>query len=576
MSVLEPLVAAAERRARADARIVPLRELRDDVRRMPPAPRFAAALRYGDRLGIVAEVKRASPSEGTFAGVATGSAAAVELAAAYAAAGARAVSILTEPTRFAGSDEDLERIARRVMLPALRKDFITTPYGVWQARALGAGAVLLIVRTLTDERLGELLAAADEAGIDALVEVHDARELDRALREDATLIGVNARDLDTLQVDVPGALRLLAAARDCGATLVAESGLSAPADLRAAAEAGAHAVLVGTSLLRSADPAAALRDLVAAAPRREAPAPVPPMPARAAVKVCGIRSEAAVRAARVADADLAGFIIAPGSPRAISAERAGELARGLGGRVRPVLVTREPDEATLRAALAASGIGTVQLAGFDAPPPWTRDLDAEVIGVVHDPPTARAALLAAEAWLRAAASRVLLEAAPPAQGGGAGAGAPLDIARRVGRHVPVGIAGGLRPENVAATVRDARPAFVDAASGLERNGTTDPGRLGRFVREARRDPTGADRVDRHGRFGRFGGRYVPETLMPALAELETAWTEARRDPAFRAEADLLARDFIGRPTPVFEVPPGALRAGRGIGPRLFLKREDLA
>ena len=576
MSVLEPLVAAAEHRARADARIVPLRELRDDVRRMPPAPRFGAALRYADRLGIVAEVKRASPSEGTFAGIGPGSAAAAELAAAYAAAGARAVSVLTEPTRFAGSDADLERVARRVAAPALRKDFITTPYGVWQARALGAGAVLLIVRALSDERLRELLVAADEAGIDALVEVHAARELERAVRADATLIGVNARDLDTLAVDLPGALRLVAEASASGATLVAESGIATPDDLRAAADAGAHAVLVGTSLLRSPDPAAALRDLVAAAPPRDPVAPVPPMPARAGLKVCGIRSEAAVRAARDADADLAGFIIAPGSPRAISAERAGELARGLGGRVRPVLVTREPDEATLRAALAASGIGTVQLAGFDAPPPWMRDLAAEVIGVVHAASSARAALLAAEAWLRAGASRVLLEAAPPAQGGGAGAAASLDIARRVGRHLPVGIAGGLRPENVAAAVRGARPAFVDAASGLERDGTTDTARIARFVRQARRDPTGADRVDRHGRFGRFGGRYVPETLMPALAELEAAWAAARRDPAFRAQANELARDFIGRPTPVFEVPTAALRAGGGIGPRLFLKREDLA
>ncbi|MGH2357961.1 MAG: tryptophan synthase subunit beta [Candidatus Limnocylindria bacterium] len=134
----------------------------------------------------------------------------------------------------------------------------------------------------------------------------------------------------------------------------------------------------------------------------------------------------------------------------------------------------------------------------------------------------------------------------------------------------------MTPTNVARAVARARPALVDAASGLERDGESDPRRIRAFVRNARRDPTGADRVDARGRFGRFGGRYVPETLIPALDELAAAWREASRDPAYRSELRRLQRDFIGRPTPLFEVPGTALGRADGIGPRLFLKREDLA
>jgi tryptophan synthase beta chain len=142
--------------------------------------------------------------------------------------------------------------------------------------------------------------------------------------------------------------------------------------------------------------------------------------------------------------------------------------------------------------------------------------------------------------------------------------------------LPVGIAGGLTPRNIEAAVARALPAFVDASSGLERNGATDPRRLAAFVHRARRDLTGAWEVDARGRFGRFGGRFVPETLLPALEELEAAWTLARHDPAFTAELRRLHREFIGRPTPLFEVPASVMSDIDAPGRRMFLKREDLA
>jgi len=577
MTVLTPLLDASRARLRHDRRVTPLRELRRQAAAMPVAPRFEAALRYAPRLALIAEVKRSSPSEGSFSAVGNGPGAVSELARAFADAGAAALSVLTEPTRFGGSDDDL-RGAIRAARPVLRKDFTVDPYQVWQARALGAGAVLLLARALDDSELVACLDAAGEAGIDALVEVHDGAELDRALALDATLIGVNARDLDTLDVDRERALELLASARGGGATLVAESGLEDAHHLAAVADAGAHAALVGKALLSAADPAARLRELVSTPPR--AVARIPAHPARALVKTCGLRDEAGVRAARTADADLAGFVVAPDSRRRVEVSETARLARGL-GTIPPVLVFRAPEASDLAAARTAFGDRPpgIQLAGFDAPPPWLADEAREhpvVIGVVHRPASVRTALCAAEAWFAAGASHVMLEGAGAEAGGGIGAAAPLSIARRLNRIAPAGVSGGLDPTTVAGVVREVRPAFVDAASGLERNGVSDPRRIAAFVRSARREPTGADRVDARGRFGPFGGRYVPETLIQPLDELAAAWMAARGDPTYRDDLARLQRDFIGRPTPLFEVAPEALADDARTDVRLFLKREDLA
>src|SRR5918995_297856 len=259
---------------------------------MPAAPRFEATLRYAPRLALIAEIKRSSPSQGSFGSVAEGLGAVADLARAYATAGAAAISVVTEPTRFGGGDDDV-LAATRSGLPVLRKDFTVDPYQVWQARALGAGAVLLIARVLGDAELAACLVAAGEAGIDALVEVHDAAELDRALAADVTLIGVNARDLDTLDVDRERALELLSSARGSGATLVAESGLAGPGHLAAAAEAGAPPPPGGATLPSAATPAARLAELAATAVRG-VPS-IPPHPQRALVKTCGLRDEAGVR-----------------------------------------------------------------------------------------------------------------------------------------------------------------------------------------------------------------------------------------------------------------------------------------
>jgi indole-3-glycerol phosphate synthase len=224
--------------------------------RAQPAPSLRRAL-SGGTVGVIAEVKRRSPSAGEIRAGAD----AVQLARLYAEAGASGISVLTEERRFGGSLEDLMQVARAVGLPTLRKDFILDPIQVYEARMVGASAILLIVRALSDERLGELAALAGQIGLETLVEVHSAAELARAVLVRPDMIGVNARDLDTLVLDTSLAATLLPMV-PAGMLAVAESGLKTRLDVERVAGFGAAAVLVGTAVAGAPDPREALAGLV--------------------------------------------------------------------------------------------------------------------------------------------------------------------------------------------------------------------------------------------------------------------------------------------------------------------------
>jgi len=224
---------------------------------VPSGPSLVAAL-GGSGAAVIAEVKRASPSRGDLAPIADP----VAHARAYLAGGAAAISVLTAPLGFRGSLADLAAVAR-LGAPTLRKDFVVDAHQVWEARAAGAAAILLLAVALDDEALAGLLAVCDDADLDALVEVHTADELARVARLQPPLIGINVRDLRDFSVD-PARFERLAAARPPGSLLVAESGVTAPADVASYAAAGADAVLVGEHLVRSPDPVAATAALVAA------------------------------------------------------------------------------------------------------------------------------------------------------------------------------------------------------------------------------------------------------------------------------------------------------------------------
>lgn len=258
MSVLDEIIDGvredlAERQAR-----VTLDELKERAARLPQAKDGVAALR-GDSVTVICEVKRSSPSKGALAAIADPAA----LAADYEAGGAAVISVLTEARRFGGSLADLEAVRAKVDVPLLRKDFIVTSYQLWEARAYGADLVLLITAALDQEALVSLVERAETIGLTPLVEVHDEEETERAVAAGAKIIGVNARNLRTLEVD-RGNFGRVAPEIPGHIVRVAESGVRGPHDLIAYANDGADAVLVGESLVTGRDPKAAVADLVAA------------------------------------------------------------------------------------------------------------------------------------------------------------------------------------------------------------------------------------------------------------------------------------------------------------------------
>ena len=259
MSVLDDIIAGVREDLAERQRALPEVELTRLAAEAPPAldplPAFGAA-----GLAVIAEVKRRSPSKGDLAEIPDPAA----LATAYAAGGADAISVLTERRRFGGTLDDLRAVRAAVATPLLRKDFVVTGYQLLEARAAGADLVLLIVAALDDARLRDLQAQALELGLTPLVEVHDEAEAERALACGARLVGVNARNLKTLDVD-PDTFGRVAKALPDDVLTVAESGITGVDDaIRYAAE-GADAVLVGEALVRDGDPAAAVRAMKAVA-----------------------------------------------------------------------------------------------------------------------------------------------------------------------------------------------------------------------------------------------------------------------------------------------------------------------
>jgi indole-3-glycerol phosphate synthase len=266
-TVLDSILEGVRADVAAREAVVSLSEIKAAAAAAPPPLDVMAALREPG-IGVIAEVKRASPSAGSLAPIADPA----KLARAYEDGGARIISVLTEERRFRGSLDDLDTVRAAVSVPILRKDFVVQPYQIHEARAHGADMLLLIVAALEQSVLVSMLDRTESLGMTALVEVHTEQEADRALKAGAKVIGVNARDLTTMEVD-----------RDCFSRIapglpsnvirIAESGVRGTADLLAYAGAGADAVLVGEGLVKSGDPRAAVADLVTAGTHPSCPKP---------------------------------------------------------------------------------------------------------------------------------------------------------------------------------------------------------------------------------------------------------------------------------------------------------------
>lgn len=251
---LDRILAAHRAAAAADRR--DLKDLAARAAARPPARGFRAALTGCDSVAVIAEIKRRSPSKGDLAPDLVPA----DLARSYQRGGASALSVLTDRDFFGGSPEDLGQARAAVELPVLRKDFTVGPSDIFDARIMGADAVLLIAAALSPDELRSLVEVAADTGIDALVEVHDEAEAETALAAGANLIGVNQRDLHSFEVDTDRARRVAAALPD-QVIRVAESGIRGAEDVAHLAEAGFQAVLVGETLVRSADPAAEVSTL---------------------------------------------------------------------------------------------------------------------------------------------------------------------------------------------------------------------------------------------------------------------------------------------------------------------------
>jgi len=254
---LDKIVAEKQKELAQRQKTTPLPQLEDAIKEKPLPLDFAAALK-GDSLSLIAEVKRASPSKGALRPDLDP----VRLAESYVRGGAVAISVLTEESYFKGSGRDLEAVKKALPnVPLLRKDFIIKPYQVYESRAWGADALLLIAAILDDVELEGLLSLSHELGMQCLVEVHKEEELERALAQDIKIIGINNRNLQTLEVDIDVAKRLCHLIPP-DKIVVSESGIKGPGDIEKLKEWGIQAVLIGEALVTADDAAARIKELL--------------------------------------------------------------------------------------------------------------------------------------------------------------------------------------------------------------------------------------------------------------------------------------------------------------------------
>lgn len=473
--LLSRMAASSAERVRSARDREPLEVLRSRALAAPAPP----ILELSGGFDLFAEIKRRAPSAGSLREASAEEVSA--LASGYARAGAAAISVLTEPSEFGGALADLTLAAGASGgVPVMRKDFLVDAYQVYEARAAGAGGVLLILRILDTATLASCIRAAAECGLFVLLEAFDEADLQRAgpaaelcRREGApVLVGLNCRDLATLGVDF-GRFRRLADGFPPGVPRVAESGLQGPEQARQVAELGYDAVLVGTSLMTAGDPETTARGMLAAGR-----AAVVSRPA-VWVKICGLTTPESVLAVAESGADAAGFVLAE-SPRRVTAAEAARLAAHLPPHVARVAVFRNASGSDIADALSVFRADIVQCEPSDEARQAAAQAGARFLPVLHDGPQLDRE---AGAWASDGRPAAILEAAGR---GGRGVRPDWDRAQALARTMPLVLAGGLAPGNVAEAISAVRPFGVDVSSGVEEvRGRKDPVRIAAFVAAAR-------------------------------------------------------------------------------------------
>lgn len=560
---------------------------------------------------FICEVKKASPSKGVIAKEFPYQ----DIAQEYKAAGAAAISCLTEPYFFLGSNEYLKTIAANVSIPVLRKDFTVDARMIYEAKVLGASAVLLICSILNDEELSEYVHLAHALGLSALVEAHDADEIDRALAAGARIIGVNNRNLATFEVDTTNSLRLRERAKDV--LFVSESGIKTREDVAQLESIGVDAVLIGETLMRSTNKAKTLSILRGDCPSDTAHDAEPniaasskntqttcsdflrnasPTTERTYIKTCGMTRLEDIAAVNEAHPDMCGFIINfPKSTRSISAEQQIELAARLDPTICSVGVFVDAPINQIVALAQIGSIQAIQLHGNE-----DEDYIAHLRKQCTLPIIKAFQIKNANDLAKAEASSadmVLLDS-------GQGSGKSFDWSLLKTFARPYLLAGGLNPQTIPEALNSLNPWGVDLSSGLERNGlkdrekiqcataivhqttasahqsTTATNQKTETTPQTTSNTNSTESKEQHmitqntskGRFGIHGGQYIPETLMNAIIELNEAYTHFKDDPEFKAELQKLLNDYAGRPSRLYY----ARRMSEDLGgAKIYLKREDL-
>jgi indole-3-glycerol phosphate synthase/phosphoribosylanthranilate isomerase len=425
------------------------------------------------RIRLIAEVKRASPSRGLLAPHLDP----VELARLYEANGAAAISVLTEPHFFLGSPAFLMDIKAAVNIPVLRKDFIVDDYQIYEARAWGADAILLICALLDDKELRHLHKVATSLQMRCLVEVHSRAEAERAIATDAVIIGINSRDLVTFEMNpyLIGELRQIIPQ---GRVMIAESGIHSLADARRLARYDVQGMLIGESLVTSQDIAAQMHQLLTGANESTQ------------VKICGLRTPEHIDAAIEAGADMLGFIFHEPSHRYIQPENVRSLLAASKHFTQPPYGEKRPDLVGVFVNKDANYINTVanqvglhyvQLHGNETPE-FCQQICKPVIKAlqVHD----RSDLTRIKHYHNVV-WRVLLDTPTP-NWGGSGKTHDWTIAQEAARDQRIILSGGLSPTNIAAAIQQVHPWGVDVSSGVETNKIKDAQKIRAFINAVRR------------------------------------------------------------------------------------------
>lgn len=428
--------------------------------------------RLRSKVQLIAEVKRASPSKGLLVPHLDP----VNLARLYEAHGAAAISVLTEPNFFLGAPEYLTAIKEAVSVPVLRKDFIFDEYQVYEARAWGADAILLICALLDDTQLRHLLHVANEQRMRCLVEVHSYAEAQRAVNAGAVIIGVNSRDLGTFEMH-PYLIRDIRGLIPPQRVVIAESGISTEADARRLARYNVQGMLVGESLVVSNDVPAQMRALLAGANESTQ------------VKICGLRTIEAINTTLEAGVDMMGLVFYEPSHRYISPQHVQPLLQACERFVAPskgqttpdlvgVFVNKDAD--FINEVIEQAGLHFVQLHGTE-PPELCQQIRRPVIKALH---VRNKTDLEASKRYQHIVWRLLLDTPTPAWGG-TGVTHDWELARIAAQDTPIFLAGGLTPENIATAVQQIRPWGVDVSSGVETDKQKDVAKIRAFVHNVR-------------------------------------------------------------------------------------------